>query len=118
MSSLATLQGQLDIFGKLLVVVSNLFRTKSLNFSKKNCFIIRLSLVILRMCVVSQAIQTVAKPVTVSTLKQLVSGDVDLLLVDEGVLFVLCHVVALLAGDCLILFSLMATRPAVVIHLP
>ena len=68
------------------------------------------------MRVVADIVQPVSNPEAVSTLEQLVSGDVHPLVV-PGVLLVLAHVVALLAGDCIVLLDLMSTRTAVEIHL-
>ena len=65
---------------------------------------------------VPNVVQPIPDPAAVGALKQLVGGDVDLL-VAPGVLFVLAHVVALLAGDGIVLLDLVSTGSAVEIHL-
>jgi hypothetical protein len=65
---------------------------------------------------IPDVVQPVSAPKAVSTLEQLVRGDVHLLVV-PGVLLVLTHVVALLAGDGVVFLDLVAARTAVKIHL-
>lgn len=69
------------------------------------------------MNVMSDVVQSVPTPHTVPALEQLLRRDVDLL-VYPAVIFVLRHVVTLLAGDPLLLLDFVTPRPAVEVHLP
>ena len=69
------------------------------------------------MNVMSDVVQPVPAPHAVPALEQLLGRDVDLL-VDPAVIFVLRHVVTLLAGDPLLLLDFVTPRPAVEVHLP
>ena len=66
---------------------------------------------------ISDVVQSVSAPHTVSALKQLVLGNVNLL-VHPAVILTISHVVALLARYSLILLGLVSPGPTVEIHLP
>ena len=68
------------------------------------------------MSVVTDVVQSVSAPHAVSALEQLLRGNMNLL-VNPAVIFVLRHVVALLAGDPLLLLDFVTSRPTVEIHL-
>ena len=70
----------------------------------------------LRVNVISDVVQPVSTPDTVSALEQFLGRDVDLL-VNPTVVLVLGNVIALLAGDALLLLDLVTPGAAMEVHL-
>ena len=65
----------------------------------------------------TDVIEPVPAPDTVSALEEFLRRDVNLL-VNPAVIFILSNVIALLAGDPLLLLDFVTPRPAVEVHLP